>query len=141
MTRAQATAVVELDDVTKLYKQGSVDVHALRGLSLLIDKAEFAKHLHCGRQLPLPAVNHDQIRRRSLLLQETSIASAYHLAHAGKIIGAVCTSDLKLPVFTLPRPAVDKYHHRGDGFRSLNGRDIKTLNAPGELRKPEVLLQ
>jgi putative ABC transport system ATP-binding protein len=35
-------AIVRLHDVTKIYRQGAVDVHALRGLSLDIAKGEFA---------------------------------------------------------------------------------------------------
>jgi putative ABC transport system ATP-binding protein len=34
-------AIVRLDDVTKVYRQGAVDVHALRGLTLQIAKREF----------------------------------------------------------------------------------------------------
>jgi putative ABC transport system ATP-binding protein len=33
--------IVELQDVTRIYRQGSVDVHALRGLSMTVDKGEF----------------------------------------------------------------------------------------------------
>ncbi len=33
--------IVEVKNATKVYKQGSVDVHALRGLDLTIDKGEF----------------------------------------------------------------------------------------------------
>ncbi len=35
------SAVVELRDVTKVYHQGSVDVHALRNLDLTVNKGEF----------------------------------------------------------------------------------------------------
>ena len=35
------SAIVALDDVTKVYRQGAVDVHALRGLTLDVAKGEF----------------------------------------------------------------------------------------------------
>ncbi len=35
-------AIVELEDVTKVYREGAVDVFALRGLSLRIEKGEFS---------------------------------------------------------------------------------------------------
>ena len=35
------SAIVQLRDVTKVYRQGAVDVHALRGLTLEIAAAEF----------------------------------------------------------------------------------------------------
>jgi len=35
------SVVVQLTDVTKIYRQGKVDVHALRGLSLEVNKGEF----------------------------------------------------------------------------------------------------
>ena len=35
------TAAAELVDVTRVYRQGQIEVHALRGLSLTIDKGEF----------------------------------------------------------------------------------------------------
>lgn len=38
---SNASPVVEFQGVTKIYKQGSVDVHALRGLDLTVDKGEF----------------------------------------------------------------------------------------------------
>ena len=37
-----ATAVIEQEQVTKLYRQGAVDVHALRGVDLSIASGEFA---------------------------------------------------------------------------------------------------
>ena len=37
----EASPIVKLDNVTKTYRQGSVDVPALRGLSLEIEKGEF----------------------------------------------------------------------------------------------------
>jgi putative ABC transport system ATP-binding protein len=36
-----ATPVMQLDDVTKVYELGDVEVHALRGVSLTIDEGEF----------------------------------------------------------------------------------------------------
>jgi putative ABC transport system ATP-binding protein len=38
----ESDAIVELEDVTKVYRQGAVDVFALRGLSLRIGKGEFS---------------------------------------------------------------------------------------------------
>jgi putative ABC transport system ATP-binding protein len=38
----EAEAIVELEDATKVYRQGAVDVYALRGLSLSIKKGEFS---------------------------------------------------------------------------------------------------
>jgi len=34
--------IVELEDVTKIYRQGAIDVFALRGLSMRIEKGEFS---------------------------------------------------------------------------------------------------
>jgi len=41
MTDSGSEAVVEIRDVTKTYQQGTVDVHALRGLTMEIGKGEF----------------------------------------------------------------------------------------------------
>jgi len=41
MTDYGNEAVVEIGDVTKTYQQGAVDVHALRGLTMTIQKGEF----------------------------------------------------------------------------------------------------
>jgi putative ABC transport system ATP-binding protein len=38
----EGEAIVEVEDITKVYEQGAVEVFALRGLSLSIDKGEFA---------------------------------------------------------------------------------------------------
>ncbi|MEZ4361173.1 MAG: ABC transporter ATP-binding protein [Kofleriaceae bacterium] len=35
-------SVVEIENISKVYKQGSVEVHALRGVSLTIEKGDFA---------------------------------------------------------------------------------------------------
>ena len=37
----QAKTIIELRDVTKIYRQGTVDVPALRGLDLTVEKGEF----------------------------------------------------------------------------------------------------
>ena len=34
-------AAVQLEDVTRVYQQGKVQVHALRGLTLTVEKGEF----------------------------------------------------------------------------------------------------
>ena len=39
------TVIVELKGVTKVYHQGQVEVHALRGLSLRLEKGEFTGHM------------------------------------------------------------------------------------------------
>ena len=39
---AEGQPIVELEDVTKVYRQGAVDVFALRGLSMRIEKGEFS---------------------------------------------------------------------------------------------------
>ena len=41
MTATESSLIVELKDVTKTYRQGSVEVAALRGLSLVMEKGEF----------------------------------------------------------------------------------------------------
>jgi putative ABC transport system ATP-binding protein len=41
MSSDNGTPIVEFEGVTKVYKQGSVDVHALRGLNLTVNKGEF----------------------------------------------------------------------------------------------------
>ncbi len=41
MSESDSNAIVELVEVTKKYRQGAVDVHALRGLSLEVGKGEF----------------------------------------------------------------------------------------------------
>jgi putative ABC transport system ATP-binding protein len=38
---AQAPAMIELDGITKVYRMGSVEVHALKGVSLRVDEGEF----------------------------------------------------------------------------------------------------
>jgi putative ABC transport system ATP-binding protein len=41
MSETNAPPAVELKGVTKVYRQGAVDVHALRGLDLVVQKGEF----------------------------------------------------------------------------------------------------
>jgi putative ABC transport system ATP-binding protein len=41
MTETNGTPVVELEEVTKLYHQGAVEVAALRGLTLRVERGEF----------------------------------------------------------------------------------------------------
>jgi putative ABC transport system ATP-binding protein len=41
MSNNQNSSIVEVEAVTKIYHQGKVDVHALRGLSLTVQKGEF----------------------------------------------------------------------------------------------------
>jgi putative ABC transport system ATP-binding protein len=38
---APAAAMIELEEVTKVYRMGSVEVHALKGVSLRVDEGEF----------------------------------------------------------------------------------------------------
>ena len=41
MSESHLSGIVQLDNVTKTYRQGSVDVFALRGLSLSVEQGEF----------------------------------------------------------------------------------------------------
>jgi putative ABC transport system ATP-binding protein len=40
-SEAIGTAIAQLEDVTKRYRQGAIDVHALRGLNLTVEPGEF----------------------------------------------------------------------------------------------------
>jgi putative ABC transport system ATP-binding protein len=40
-SEAIGAAIAQLEDVTKRYRQGAIDVHALRGLSLTVESGEF----------------------------------------------------------------------------------------------------
>ena len=38
----QNNSIVKLEEITKIYQQGKIEVHAVDGLSLNIDKGDFA---------------------------------------------------------------------------------------------------
>jgi hypothetical protein len=77
----------------------------------LIPQAEFAQHLQCGRELPLPPVDHDQIGECPLFVQEAAVAAADNLPHAGKIIRPVSRPDLEFTVLALAWLSVNEDHH------------------------------
>ena len=41
MTQSSGTPILQFDNVTKIYRKGSQEVHALRGLDLTVNKGEF----------------------------------------------------------------------------------------------------
>ena len=59
---------------------------------------QLAQHLVGARQLPLAAVDDDQIRQLGPLLQQTRIAAAYDLAHRGEVVGPDHRLDIEVAI-------------------------------------------
>src|SRR5262245_20710187 len=93
------------------------------------------------RQLPLAAVNEDQIRQPLLFLQQARIAPIDGFAHRGEIVRALDRLDDELAVVRLLHLAVFANDHPRDVLRALNVRDVKRLDPVRVRRQTQNILQ
>src|SRR5690606_16396852 len=89
-------------------------------------------------QLALAPIDYDELRQGLPLLQESFVPSVYHLFHTGKIIRAVHTADVEMPVILFGGLSVLKDNTGGHRVASLDVRIVKTFDMPGLHREPEV---
>src|ERR1043165_9582942 len=107
-------------------------------------------------QLTFATVDHDQIRKRSAILEDLRVAPAHNLFHRCEVIEKPpCLTywplrllayrplllDLELSIFRRTHAAFFTDHHRRDRFRSLDRRDIEAVDATRQLRQSERGLQ
>src|SRR5215510_16481504 len=93
------------------------------------------------RQLPLAAVNEDQVRQPLLFLQQARIAPIDGFAHRGEIVRALDRLDDELAVVRLLHLAVFANDHPGDVFGALDVRDVERFDPTRVRRQPQRLLQ
>ncbi len=96
-------------------------------------QAQAGKYAARALQLPLAAVDEDQVRRGLVLGQEPHVAPGHHFAQGLEIVdGAAQRAELEAPVGGLVRLALEKAHERAD--RVLPGQvgDVEPLDAQGK---------
>ena len=94
-----------------------------------------------GVQLPDAAVDQHQARHGLLFLLHPLVAAGHHLAHRGEVVHALDALDDELAIVGLLHLAVFPHHHRRHRFRALDMRDVEALDALGQLRQHERVLQ
>ena len=105
-----------------------------------------------GRELPLAAVDHDQIGKRPAVLEHACDSGAGRPrasprsrrgigARLGCGLGLGVSRrrqpDPELPVLALLHPAVFAHHHRRDGLAALDRRDVEALDAARQRRQAQ----
>ena len=102
------------------------------------------------RELPLAAVDHDEVRdRREALVVAVGIACVTqpreaprdHLPHRREVVLAVEAPDRERPVVRLLRLRVDEHGHRGDDVAPLQVRDVEALDPHRQALEVERLAQ
>src|SRR5712691_10623282 len=97
-----------------------------------IAQTDLLQRLVGGRQLTFAAVDQNQIRERTALLEHLPVASLHDLAHRGEIVGpelGARAADPEFPVLALPHAPVFADNHRRDGLAALNRGDIEAIDA------------
>jgi putative ABC transport system ATP-binding protein len=144
------SAIVALNDVTKVYRQGAVDVHALRGLTLDVAKGEFTAICGPSGSGKTTALNLigalDRPTSGSVVLegQDLSRLSRRELSHLRRDrIGFVFQAYNLMPVLTAYENAETVMWVQGVAVEERRRRVMDLLAAVGleglEHRKPSEL--
>ena len=101
----------------------------------LVDNLQTFQRRCCGMKLTDPSVNHNQARQRFPFFLHPAVSPGNRLPHAGKIIVlfrcasvSLCAADDELPIVRFLHPALFPHDHGRDRVRSLDVRDVETLN-------------
>ena len=144
------SAIVALNDVTKVYRQGAVDVHALRGLTLDVAKGEFTAICGPSGSGKTTALNLigalDRATSGSVVLEghDLSRLSRRELSHMRRDrIGFVFQAYNLMPVLTAYENAETVMWVQGVAVEERRRRVMDLLAAVGleglEHRKPSEL--
>ncbi|MGD8726338.1 MAG: ABC transporter ATP-binding protein [Gemmatimonadales bacterium] len=144
------SAIVQLRDVTKVYRQGAVDVHALRGLTLDVARAEFTALCGPSGSGKTTALNLigalDSPTSGSVVLegQDLSRLNRRELSHLRRDrIGFVFQAYNLMPVLTAYENAETVMWVQGIGVEERRRRVLELLASVGleglEDRKPAEL--
>src|SRR5258707_6361749 len=111
------------------------------GSERLVDDFEGFERLGGGVELSETAIDQHQAGHGIFLFLQAPVTARDHFAHGGEIVHAFDGLDDELPVVRFFHLAVFPDDHRCDGFRSLNVRDVETLDALWQLGKGERVLK
>ena len=111
-------------------------------------QAELFEHAYGYAELPLPAVDDQEVGRVCealalagafvALLEVTAEPAGEHLLHRGEVVLALLPADLEAPVVGALREAVLHDDHRSDDLGSLKVRDVETLDPERRLGRPSA---
>ena len=133
--------VVEHDRFTLLSEHVN-DFFALGNRSQrLVDDLKRGQRFGSGVQLTQSTVDQHQTRHRLLFFLQTFVSARHHLAHGSEVIDAVDAADNELAVIGFFHAAVFPDHHRSYSLRALNMRNIEALDAAGQFRHAQRVLQ
>ena len=114
-------------------------------------QVELLHRLQRSRELPLAAVDHDEIRRLGERLvplpstrrigREAREAARDHVGHRGEVVLAVLSADAELAVVRLLRHAVLEHDHRADDLLALDVRDVEALDPDRQRLEVQRLAQ
>ena len=94
-----------------------------------------------GMQLPDAAIDQHQAGHLLIFRQHAFVSAAHNLAHGGKIIHPGDAANDELAVVGFFHLAFFPHHHRGHGFGALNVGNIEALDARGQRRQLQRVLQ
>jgi len=130
--------MIEIENITKLYRMGAVEVHALRGVSLQIDQGEFVSIMGpsgSGKSTlmnVLGCLDSPTAGRYSLRGQDVSQLNDNQLARVrNKEIGFVFQMFNLLPRTTALRQVELPLLYAGVGLRERHGRAREALETVG----------
>ena len=96
---------------------------------------------HGGPQLPLAAIDQQNIGKCFSFLLQPSKVSADDFAHRREIVDAVDRADLESFVTVLERKPVNELDATGNGFSTLEMRNVHSFDATRQRRQFEYFLQ
>ena len=126
----------------RLVAIGQEDFLALLGQAdhRQIAVAQLPEHLHRGRKLPLPAVDHDKIWHLPAQLLFVALLAAprtletapQHFLVAGEVVGSLHFLDPEAAVFAGPGPPFLEDDHASDRLRTPEVADVVALDSRGQ---------
>ncbi len=103
--------------------------------------AEHRKRFHHGIQLPLPAVDQQQIREGFAFLHKSAKSTSHDFSHRRKVVDTFDRFDLESLVSRLKRQTVDELDETSHRLVALEMRNIDAFNAPRQFGQFQNLLQ
>ncbi len=97
--------------------------------------AEVSQHGGCRRELPLPAVDQDQVGELAALLLEARVAPADHLGDGREVVDTLDRPYPEPPVVPFVGLSPEEPDHRAHHRRPGEMRDIEALDRDREVRE------
>src|SRR5262245_38545342 len=92
-------------------------------------------------ELALPSIDHDEIRKRLLVVEPSCKVASHDFVHRCKVIDPFHRLDLELSIFASEWTSILEPNARGDGVGPLGMRDVEADERARNLLKTQLPLK